>query len=447
MKRFFPGKNNRKVSIKGDNAGFTLLELLIAVLILAVALVPMLNSFVVNARVTRKAKIKLRSTMIAQDIMEGLKGYTTEDVNRQMTGLDDLRLVDNESITDPATHKIISANVVLVSYNGLNAEYGIKNMKYQGFDYDAKISLNGQNYTESANKANTTASTSGNTVKIMPNSEELAVIHDMNNNYDGLYMSDSYDVRKELFLKQLREGEPPVFKANKVNRTFTITLSNNGVTAIGGQKQIANVEVKYETVSSGSVTGSFIKNYTAYNNVDIVDDGCNIRNLYFFYYPAYSGEYDVDGYGTKVNIQFTDNIIFTNYDSIPVSLYIVKQIPPDSETEVLSELYTKEMVYEPNIYIKEPASVGVLGRKTKVFSNLTKNLQDGSDLVNKAKFHFGIGELTVTAEQLGADKMISQEAVNRLFDAVVSVYEKGSADEGFPEERILTRLDSTKIND
>ena len=443
----FFAKLNRKLSLKENNSGFTLLELLIAVLILAVAIIPMLNSFVVNARVTRKSKIKLRSTMIAQDIMEGLKGYTTEDVNRQITGADDLRIVDNPSITNPATHKIISANVVLVSNNGLQASYGIKEMKYQGFDYDAKIDLNGAPYTESGNKTNTTVNPSGPPIPIKPNSDELAIIHDMNNNYDGLFMSDSYDVRRELFLKELREGEPPVFKANKVRRTFTIVLSNNGVTAIGGQKQLANVEVKYETISAGSVKDSFIKNYTAYNNVDIVDDGCKIRNLYFFYYPAYSGEYDVDGLGNKVNITYEDKIIFTNFDSIPVSFYIVKQIPPDSETDVLAELYTKEMVYEPKIYIKEPASVGVLARKTKVYSNLTTNLQDGSELVNKAKFFFGIGELAVTAAQIGADSMVSKEAVNRFFDAVVSVYEKGSADEGFPEERLLTRLDSTKIND
>ena len=438
------GDGRKRSGLRSDNSGFTLLELLIAVLILAVAIIPMLNSFVVNARVTRKAKIKLRSTMIAQDIMEGLKGYTTEDVYRQIAGLDDLRLVDNSSITDSATHKIVSANVVLISNNGLEATYGIKNMKYQGFDYDAKISLNGSDYTVSGNRWNKTGSED---IQIKPNSDPLAVIHDMNSNYDGLFMSDSYDVRRELFLKELREGEPPKFKADTVRRTFTITLSNNGVTAVGGQKQLANVEVKYESVSSGSVTGSFIKNYTAYNNVDIADDGCTIRNLYFFYYPAYTGKYDVDGLGEKVDIKYEDNIVFTNYDGIPVSFYIIKQIPPDSESEILAYLYTNEMVYEPKIYIKEPASVSVHARKTEVFSNLTKNLQDGSELTNKAKFYFGIGELAVTPAQLGADSMVSTKEVNRFFDAIVSVYEKGAADEGFPEEKILTKLDSTKIND
>ena len=41
---------------------------------------------------------------------------------------------------------------------------------------------------------------------------------------------------------------------------------------------------------------------------------------------------------------------------------------------------------------------------------------------------------------------LSTEKVNRMFDAVVKVYEPGAAAAGFPEDMVLTTLDSTKIN-
>ena len=438
----FSAKLNSRFSLKDNNSGFTLLELLIAVLILAVAMIPMLNSFVVNARVTRKAKIKLRSTMIAQDIMEGLKGYSTGDIYSQFSGQENFRFIDNPGLVDPATKKVKSSNVTIISTNDLKYTYEMKNLVYQGFDYDAKLELDGEPYKKTVSggvtytKVNTPKST-----KIHPNSDELADLSKMDSAYDGLFMSDNEESR-ELILNELKDAKTNKFLADTVNRTFEITLSSNGTTVAGGKKQLAQVKVTYETVSSGSVVGKYNKTYTAYNNIDIADDGCNIRNLYFFYYPAYTGNYLVGA--DTVHINYNDKIIFTNYDEIPVTLYIMKQ--KSVNPSILADLYVKDMDYSPSVYIKEKATVSIDTKKTTVCTNLTKNLHDGSEILNKAKFYFGIGEVGVTPSQLGADKLISTRTVNRMFDAVVSVYEKGAADEGFPEEKLLTQLDSSKLN-
>lgn len=433
-KNIYVKKSHNRLTI-GDNSGFTLVELLIAMIILVVALIPMLNSFAVNAKVNRKAKIKLRSTMIAQDIMEGIKGYSTKDIYKQFTGVSDFRLIENEGIVDASTHKVVSANAtVSANADGLVAEYTMKDLVYQGQKYDAVLRIDGTNFTASGNRMSATVSGS----KIQPNSEDLADISIMDSSYDGIFMSDNYNSREE-FLDKLIDLNGWI--GPEVNRTFEIELKDAGLTAMGNPKQLATVKVTYDTVSAGSVTIPYSRNYTAYNNVDVADDGCELRSLYFFYYPAYSGIYLVGG--SNLNITYHDKIIFKNEDKIPTTLYIMKQKTTDPV--ILPELYAREEMYRPDVTIKEDSLSSYDNRVTTVCTNLTRSLYNGADLpAGNVTFHFG-GSL-VTAAMLEADRVLSTEKVNRMFDAVVKVYEPGAAAAGFPEDMVLTTLDSTKIN-
>ena len=61
-------KQKEKVQQLNKNAGFSLLELLIAVTILAIITIPMLHMFVTSARINGKSRITLRATVLAQDI-------------------------------------------------------------------------------------------------------------------------------------------------------------------------------------------------------------------------------------------------------------------------------------------------------------------------------------------------------------------------------------------
>ncbi|MBR4760268.1 MAG: prepilin-type N-terminal cleavage/methylation domain-containing protein [Lachnospiraceae bacterium] len=62
------------------NSGFTLVEVIIAVAILAVAAAPMISNFVKSGTVNMKARRQLNEMNLAQDIMEGLSAYKGEEV-------------------------------------------------------------------------------------------------------------------------------------------------------------------------------------------------------------------------------------------------------------------------------------------------------------------------------------------------------------------------------
>ena len=73
---------NRKSSAI-SNSGFSLVELLIAVTILSIIVIPLLHMFITSTKINVKSRQTLRATTVAQDIMEGLKAYTLEEVRSQ----------------------------------------------------------------------------------------------------------------------------------------------------------------------------------------------------------------------------------------------------------------------------------------------------------------------------------------------------------------------------
>ena len=63
-----------------NNAGFSLVELLIAIVILSIIVVPLLHSFVTSARTSAKARNTMHATAIAEDAMEEFEAYTIEEM-------------------------------------------------------------------------------------------------------------------------------------------------------------------------------------------------------------------------------------------------------------------------------------------------------------------------------------------------------------------------------
>ena len=63
-----------------NNEGFSLIELLIAIVILAIIVVPLLHSFVTSARTNAKSRNTMHATAIAEDVMEQFEAHTLEEM-------------------------------------------------------------------------------------------------------------------------------------------------------------------------------------------------------------------------------------------------------------------------------------------------------------------------------------------------------------------------------
>lgn len=66
--------------IKRDNSGFSLVELLIAMVIIAIVLTPLYSNFRESTYLNGRAKATMNETNMAGNIMEGLSAYTPEEI-------------------------------------------------------------------------------------------------------------------------------------------------------------------------------------------------------------------------------------------------------------------------------------------------------------------------------------------------------------------------------
>lgn len=73
--------------IKTNNEGFTLLEVLVAMIILTVVCVPLLRSFATSAQTNAKAKIQSRCTTASENVMEKIRNMPTEDIFTTFSGI------------------------------------------------------------------------------------------------------------------------------------------------------------------------------------------------------------------------------------------------------------------------------------------------------------------------------------------------------------------------
>lgn len=64
-----------------NNEGFSLVELLIAIVILSIIVVPLLHSFVTSAKTNAKSRSTMHATAIAEDVMEMFEAHTLEEMS------------------------------------------------------------------------------------------------------------------------------------------------------------------------------------------------------------------------------------------------------------------------------------------------------------------------------------------------------------------------------
>ena len=75
-----------KKRIQQNNEGFSLIELIIAVVILAFVVAPILGAFVSSARTNGKSQRVLSATTAGQNIMEEVKGTALKTLLKEETG-------------------------------------------------------------------------------------------------------------------------------------------------------------------------------------------------------------------------------------------------------------------------------------------------------------------------------------------------------------------------
>lgn len=248
-----------------NNQGFSLVELMVSIVILAIVIVPLLNNFVISARVSARAKKVQNETILAQSILEDMK---------------------TKSILDIESEYADSSGIVPI---GSEQIYAKKDKIYHGNEYDVLITLDDSSYIfeDAMNPGGE---------KIGYNTFKMPMISDIDSG-KNIVVVDQYETdmavvslyRNHIIYCEEQNksnkdvvGYHPIIPSNELEirnslkRDMSIDITTDGSTIY------VKVELKYSCASS--ILGSDSVSY-------IVEDKIftdSMEGIYLFYVPIYS---------------------------------------------------------------------------------------------------------------------------------------------------------------
>jgi prepilin-type N-terminal cleavage/methylation domain-containing protein len=375
-----------------NNKGLTLVELIVAVAILAIIVLPLLKAFVISTDTNAKAKEKLRTTELAQNIMEGLEAISLSQVEDQFCNPG----TDNCDFTLLTGQEQMTVRRMDTDTDGIYY-FAMKDLNASGKKYDALITVSTNRDTAENGTEN--------------NADDVVNISRIDAGHDALSVPSktTNDIMASIVTQD------PDIEQSDISRTITVLIE----TVSGSSDPYQRVTVSYQFTWKKNGTDYVFPNGASsnlYSDVIFENAGAaerTLSNVYLFFYPWYTS--------TQGNL--SDTIIISNTSDQDVTVYLVKQ-----ESDAVS-LEPLELGYRVTVNVQEPADTGVR-------TNLDTNLATGAS----------VEQAIWSPNDVAADALSAKEAQDRLYDVTVSIYPSGAYDSDFTDSDAITTLTGGMLN-
>lgn len=376
-------KTTKQTKNKLNNRGISLVEILVAITILAIAAGALLHAFITSTKINMRAKEQQRVTTAAQSVMEGLKAYTLEDICWQFNNIagHDFKIYSavgsrKEVPSGDAAITGITPTLSIKQWDEggvMQHEYEpdgdgkflfvMQNISYEGQLYDAKVEL-----------------------EPMAGGQTIYYAREMDSTTDAVWKSPqgldaaAQTVILQNVLDKLNEIDE-FYEYEMTNLdTSKITIDKTTYITIGGTEGAYTASVKCEyaykvvdypyydaTGAEQTWNSEEMEPFTAITSLPDTTfySGASLENVYLYYYPSYASSLS----DVPVN---SDTINITNSTSGAKTVFLVKQVPPGLDESGKIKLLTKENGYAP--------AVNGSGSIT-LYHNLNVNLADPSSSV------------------------------------------------------------------
>ncbi len=360
----------RIIGKKLNQRGMTLVEVIVAMAILAIVVTPTLRIFASSAGTNFRAKQRQRATTVAEGVMERMKAYSVEQLCRQFQAGNFKGITSNPA--NPASMSVVGIDSMGTEVSALRTDMTL-NTDLTAYKFKAQNASSEGIYYDIEALVTPKAAYSPNTVNMdSPSAYADAIIE--------LEEKLNYDVQSELDklardTLELNFGTyHPGVTAHTVDkvtltdckRVITIDVTDDGtvqkVTVKVDYTCSAKVDYSYTGATGAKVNGSATYNntvmkvqavlpegdlpdkkvWTVYDNSTTISGQywngsrqCKLNRIYLYLFPNYS---QVFGTGAKDEIVVNGNLTalydftpgMTEGDSratghYPLELYVVKQ--------------------------------------------------------------------------------------------------------------------------
>lgn len=365
----------RGIHQKLNNQGMTLVEVLVAMIIISIAGVAFLQSFANAAKYNTRAREKQYALYLAQSVMEDFKAVSLEKMDKKFT--------DGTSSFPQYTMDSLSGS----SSSG----YSFSGIEFNKLKYDVSVEVSAGSGPQSEEEYEGQIMEAFNP---QPKDDSGSQDGFFREPLEAIESALKYDAYLQIYqyTNAVDGSGDPLYPGLKeymdtidynfipdscikiVDRQITASFSGN---AIGVTEQIAyticgfeyiiyneesgdeveevlpDILVKYGLTDTPAVslpsclndttdpTGEFRDAYTCYSSGEAIGSGT--YRLIFYYYPCYA----IFGKENLTGTEFTSDVIFLNnaYSSNPFEVFVVKQNVLNGLSSKFSNLTTCETQY------------------------------------------------------------------------------------------------------
>ena len=396
----------RLKKLKNCRAGLSLIELLIAVVILAVAAAPLLHAFVTSANILGKSRLYGEATMAAQNVQEVIEQSTVTAVVEGSAGVQSLLGADSISKVDDLSCEIAG-------------------LAEGSRSYDARVTFDASNAI---------------------NSRELIQYTDMDAAFAQSYLQTD---NPDTLAMNAFQAEHASYSNLQCTRSITVDVSHEDPTdpgTLSADKVWVKITYLYafsydepaydaDGIATGGITSgplfTYSKEYALFpNGSSYTDDTTAPLSVYIMYYPYYDA------------VQDTVNV--NNTEDIPLTLFLVKQrslqLQADGSFLPMEDaaLTTAEAAHITEI--NQYQSTGYTGDWCSLYTNAGSNLGSGSAAVIRYRIFRGTLWYTSAAGDLSG-QLAATAAADRYYNVTIEIYRGGTGLAGDP----LYTMSSSKL--
>lgn len=374
---------------KLNNRGFSLLELLIAVLILSIITIPLLHTYVTSSRTAARSRQAGDATTAAQNIVETIQANSVSSV------------LSSDSTAVAGLFGANSAGVAPASSGDMVSLTGIQSGSSL---FDAKVTLDPGPYGGSGgiNTKEITQYTSMDSTYVQEtgNLDPDKIALDDFASKSHYQLPDAEQRTAELTIHSFTPGESGMTGVS-VTLQFHYTFLYTEIITVDG---VSTPESRTMDIDSASYS-LFPAGYTVQTDTPF--------SVYLLFSPYYDGSMGA----------YQDEITISNTDNLPCNVFLVKQ-------KTASTTEAAENTYRAQVLLRENHLSDSTNFYASVFSNIGQNLISGSAIpslqISYRKFYSSVYYVT---GNFGNGQLVDRKQEDRLYEITVLLYPHGSSDQ------------------
>ncbi|MGN0386843.1 MAG: prepilin-type N-terminal cleavage/methylation domain-containing protein [Lachnospiraceae bacterium] len=414
-------RNKMKHKVLKNNKGMTLVEVLVAMMILTVVSLVLLRAFVSATKYNKIAKEKQREITLAQSIMESFKAYDMEEIVKQFHGVDVFRIYSGAHGTvgevggnsyDASKDEFVRNDGGADPANADKYEFKIESVDYDGGLYDVQITLEPDKSVNSL--------------------VEIAEAPEFNKFNDAFYSGETAEQANALILDKVKNylvtyeafdtsdsGNPNLDSFSDMSNYIVVDSRDLYVTMdYSGSAQIVNVKSVYDfeingisfTCTDGTSVTDAIYDSSLIDDVvcetKIYDNSitgagtASLNNVYINYCPYYANP-------------TVDSIHINNNLGTVKDVYLIKLSQGYSGTL----LNTYESSYRPSVSVAN----------CELYTNVYTHLVTGNQIAGTmplSSFHLELYKKEWKNLEYIVKIKVTNQKTSEEFELVGSIYDK-----------------------